>query len=104
MRYDSRVDDAILKILCTQQKCSYLKLKRKVDYVFSKWRMNRRLSISFETFTFHLKTLVKIDMVKRREESIKKIKYLMEFKKRLDPIKIKFDTIYSYLSFGWLTC
>jgi DNA-binding HxlR family transcriptional regulator len=70
MRYDKRIDDVILKLLCTRQKCSYLKLKRKVDNVFSQERLNRSLkaSISFETFNSHLKSLVSRNKVKREEE------------------------------------
>jgi hypothetical protein len=69
MRYDDRVDDVILKILCAQPS-SYLELKRKVDIVFSKERLGRGLkgSISFETFNFHLKGLVTYNKLRREQE------------------------------------
>ena len=69
MRYDERIDDVILKILCTQPS-TYLKLKRNVDSVFKNERLNHRLkgSISFETFNSHLKGLVRCRKVKRQEQ------------------------------------
>jgi len=55
MRYDERIDDVILKILCTKRPVSYLRLKRNVDSVFEKERLNLGLKprISFETFNSH---------------------------------------------------
>jgi DNA-binding HxlR family transcriptional regulator len=68
MQYDERIDDVILKILCTQPRVSYLKLKRNVDSVFKNERLNRGLkaSISFETINSHLKGLVRRHKVKRQ--------------------------------------
>jgi hypothetical protein len=71
MRYDCKIDDVILKILCTQRRSSYLELKRRVDSVFSKERLGRGLkgSISFETYNFHLKKLVTHNKLRREEEA-----------------------------------
>ena len=69
MKYDERIDDVILKILC-KQSSTYLKLKWNVDSVFKNERLNRGLksSISFETFNSHLKGLVRRHKVKRKEQ------------------------------------
>jgi hypothetical protein len=74
MRYDHRIDDVILKILCSLSKCSYLELKRKVDRIFASERQNRGLTptISSETFNSHLKSLREREFVSSQEEGAEK--------------------------------
>jgi hypothetical protein len=72
LRYDNRIDNAILRILCTKSKCSYLQLKRLVDRIFSKERLSHGLnpSISFETYNSHLKNLIDWNKVRRHKPGI----------------------------------
>lgn len=47
MEYDERIDDVILKILCTRDELAILDSSRMFDFIFKKERLNRGLKLSF---------------------------------------------------------